>query len=175
MTSIRTEGGGLVKEGALIAAGRGGCCACFPPLCALARALSFSFCGVAPPLLCLCAVCCVLCVDVARASRDCDLTNVRLVARRETSERAREVLVGECLDGRNAKKNKTPRAREGQRWRPDSSCWSWRRSTWPRIRAQSASALTAQMKAQHRHRCDCHPERPPDSPPGLVLPSSDTA
>eukprot|EP00962_Isochrysis_galbana_P062163 scaffold52274_cov309-Isochrysis_galbana.AAC.1 len=65
-------------------------------------------------------------------------------------------------------KNKTPRARGGQRWRPDSSCWSWRRWIWPRKKARSQSALTAQMRAQHR--CDCPPERPPASSPGPAMP-----
>eukprot|EP00962_Isochrysis_galbana_P019387 scaffold5654_cov119-Isochrysis_galbana.AAC.2 len=48
------------------------------------------------------------------------------------------------------KKNKTPRARGGKQWRPDSSCWSWRRrrSTWPRRRALNVSALTALKTAQ---------------------------
>eukprot|EP00962_Isochrysis_galbana_P008548 scaffold2380_cov102-Isochrysis_galbana.AAC.1 len=46
------------------------------------------------------------------------------------------------------------------------SCWSWRRSKWPRKKARSESALTAQTKAQHR--CDCPPERSPASPPGLA-------
>jgi len=32
------------------------------------------------------------------------------------------------------------------------------------------SALTAQTKTQHR--CDCPPERPPASPPGLAMPSA---
>eukprot|EP00962_Isochrysis_galbana_P001876 scaffold483_cov107-Isochrysis_galbana.AAC.10 len=70
-------------------------------------------------------------------------------------------------------KNKTPRARGGQRWRPDSSSWSWRRSTWPRKKARSESALTAQTRAQRR--CDCPPERSPASPPGLAMPSAGTA
>eukprot|EP00962_Isochrysis_galbana_P037410 scaffold13060_cov119-Isochrysis_galbana.AAC.3 len=56
------------------------------------------------------------------------------------------------------KKNKTPRARGGQRWRPDSSCWSWRRSKWPRTRARSEFALTTQTKAQLRwcHQATTH-------------------
>eukprot|EP00962_Isochrysis_galbana_P007120 scaffold1916_cov123-Isochrysis_galbana.AAC.3 len=62
---------------------------------------------------------------------------------------------------------KTPRARGGQRWRPDSSCWSWRRSKWPRKRARSEFALTAQTKAQPR--CDCHSERLPAPPPSLAI------
>mmetsp|Transcript_29766 Transcript_29766/g.94797 ORF Transcript_29766/g.94797 Transcript_29766/m.94797 type:complete len:206 (-) Transcript_29766:576-1193(-) len=47
-------------------------------------------------------------------------------------------------------KNKTPRARGGQRWRPDSSCWSWRRLTRPRRKAPNGSALTAPTRAQRR-------------------------
>eukprot|EP00962_Isochrysis_galbana_P030497 scaffold9899_cov122-Isochrysis_galbana.AAC.7 len=62
--------------------------------------------------------------------------------------------------------NKTPRARGGQRWRPDSSCWSWRRSKWPRKRARNEFALTAQTKAQPG--CDCHSERLPASLPSLA-------
>eukprot|EP00962_Isochrysis_galbana_P029251 scaffold9334_cov122-Isochrysis_galbana.AAC.5 len=47
-------------------------------------------------------------------------------------------------------------------WRPDSSCWSWRMSTWPRRKARKESALIAQMILQCRY--DCQPERPPAPP-----------
>eukprot|EP00962_Isochrysis_galbana_P023193 scaffold6969_cov122-Isochrysis_galbana.AAC.4 len=73
----------------------------------------------------------------------------------------------------NLKEGTSPEARGGQRWRPDSSCWSWRRSIWPRKRAQSESALTAQTKAQPR--CDCHSERLPASPPCLATISAGIA
>eukprot|EP00962_Isochrysis_galbana_P010460 scaffold2885_cov93-Isochrysis_galbana.AAC.1 len=59
-------------------------------------------------------------------------------------------------------KKKTPRARGGQRWRPDSSCWSWRRLTWPRKRAQSESVLTAQTKAHLRPSAGTLPEHWPE-------------
>eukprot|EP00962_Isochrysis_galbana_P007963 scaffold2172_cov130-Isochrysis_galbana.AAC.6 len=73
------------------------------------------------------------------------------------------------------RRNKTPRARGGggQQWRPDSSCWSWKRSTWPRKKARNESALTAQTKAQCR--CNCPPEPPPASPPGHAMRTAGTA
>eukprot|EP00962_Isochrysis_galbana_P045072 scaffold17657_cov131-Isochrysis_galbana.AAC.1 len=74
---------------------------------------------------------------------------------------------------RGLDEKKTPRTHGGHQWRPDSSCWSWRRSIWPRRKARNLSALTAQMKAQCR--CDCPPERPPAPLPGCAFRTARTA
>eukprot|EP00962_Isochrysis_galbana_P021720 scaffold6416_cov113-Isochrysis_galbana.AAC.4 len=73
-------------------------------------------------------------------------------------------LRSECNEGIKQMENKTPRARGGRQWRPDSSCWSWRRSKWPRRKAPSVSELTARTRVHCRYNCT--PKRPPGASPG---------
>eukprot|EP00962_Isochrysis_galbana_P013072 scaffold3738_cov129-Isochrysis_galbana.AAC.2 len=66
------------------------------------------------------------------------------------------------LPSSHRRKRNSASAWRAEQCRPDNSCWSWRRSTWPRRKARKESALIAQMILQCRY--DCQPERPPAPP-----------